>query len=207
MSKKTVIIDDANATISYSGNWTPLGPLTDTSHEYNDTIHRGDTNGQSLSYTFSGTGISVYGSLDQPARKGLPGVEFKIDDMDPRQINSTPPLTYELDKLRTRIPLWKSPNLSDQSHNITITVTNATENGPYFYFDFFAIETNRDSVAGRVLFDDRDDAMQYVPEWKNNGIPSEYMGTTSECPGKGSTATFTFNGKYLETCIRVFANM
>jgi hypothetical protein len=194
---KTLIVDDTDPSITYTGNWPALGTITDTSHEFNGTIHRGDTTGQSMTYTFTGTMITVYGSLDTPASKGLPQVEFKVNSIDAVQINSTGTIKYRTNALTTHQVLFTSPNLVQGTHTITISMTGtAAANGPYFYFDFFTVKTGVDSVAGHVLLDDRDESIDYVPQWKNNGIADEYLGTTSQTPASGSTATVQFNGEY-----------
>lgn len=203
---KTLIVDDTDSRISYNGNWQLLGALSETSHEYNGTIHRGDTNGQSISYSFSGTGISVYGSLDAPAIKGLPGVTFQVDNITPQLINSTGSLTWDIGSLTTHVQLYQSPNLVSGSHTLTITVTNTTVNGPFFYLDFFTIATGRDSVAGHVILDDRDESIKYVPIWGQPGIPAEYLASTSQSGGNQSTATLTFNGECIAFRHQPFSN-
>lgn len=196
MSSKLLIIDDADPSISYSGDWKAIGPITDRSPEYSGTLRRGDTNGQSISFSFTGTSVSVYGSLDSPspAKKGLPGVEFKVDTLPAQPINSTGTIKNNLDILTSHQVIYKSPNLIEGLHNITVTVTNSTADGPYFYFDFFTVNTERNSVSGQVLVDSRTDGIQYVPQWTRLGGANEFMSTTSQSEGTGSTATLNFNG-------------
>jgi hypothetical protein len=196
---KTVIVDDTDPSISYTGNWQLLGAISDTDHEFNNTIHRGDANDQSLSYSFYGTSITVYGPLDSPASKGLAGVTFQVDNTSPSNINSTGTLTGNLGSLTSHVVLYTSPNLVDNAdgspHKLTISVTSASSNGPYFYFDFFTVATAKDSVAENVILDDRDDSISYVPTWNKPGTSLELLSTTSQSPGTGSTATFSFTGE------------
>jgi hypothetical protein len=192
---KTLIIDDTDPNISYTGNWKPLGPISDTSHEFNGTVRRGDAKDQSLSYKFNGTRITVYGSLDKP-KNNLVGVEFQVDNNNPEKINSTGTLTWQIDQLHTHLALYQSSLLSDGEHTINIKVTNATADGPYFYFDFFTVDSNKNKVTGNVIVDDRDNSITYVPQWDSNGVPIEYMGTTTQSPKNGSTASFQFTGAY-----------
>lgn len=201
MSSKSLIVDDADPNISYSGDWKAIGPITDRSHEYNGTLHRGDANGQTMSYSFTGTTITVYGSLDSPSRtrKGLPGVEFQVDTLPSQQINATGSIKHNLNSLTTHQPVYQSPNLIEGTHTITITVTNSTANGPYFYFDFFTVKTEKKSVSGQVLVDSRDESIQYVPQWARAGVPEEYMQTTNVSPGTGSFSTLNFNGTWIST--------
>lgn len=191
---KVVIIDDSDPNIAYSGNWKALATINEISREYQNTVHRGDTNGQFLSYSFTGTGISVYGSSDSPASKGLPGVEFKLDSMSPQPINATGTLTYTLGILTTHQVLYRSPDLAFGTHSLTVTVTDSTINGPYLYFDFLTVTTGQDSVSGQVILDDRSEAIKYVPQWNDTGIPAEYLDTASLPPTVDSYATMEFNG-------------
>jgi hypothetical protein len=194
---KVLIIDDTDPSINWSGNWQTTGTITGTSHEYNSTLHRGDTIDQSFTYTFNGTGISVYGSLDTPATNGLPGVQFQVDGLETQQTNATGAITYELGRLETHQVLYKSPALSAGTHTIKVQVTNATTNGPYLYFDFFTIDTGLESVAGHVILDDRDETIDYFPEWIKAGVGQEYMNTTMWPPSPDSYITVKFNGMHV----------
>jgi hypothetical protein len=154
--------------------------------------------GQSLTYTFTGIGIEVYGSLDTPATKGIPGVQFQIDRNPVETLNSTAtPLTYHLDQITTHQILFQANNLNAGQHTITISITDTTDNGPFFYFDFFTVQTGMDSVAGHVILDDKDSGISYVPQWTNPGVPDEYLGGTSQSAGTGSLATVDFNGTFI----------
>lgn len=84
---KVLIVDDRDPDISYIGSWGLLGAISG-SVEYRDTLHQGNTNDQSLSYTFRGTGITVYGTLDSAATKGVPGVQFRVDGSVPKAMNA-----------------------------------------------------------------------------------------------------------------------
>jgi hypothetical protein len=197
---KTVIVDDTDPSISYTGNWQLLGAISDTDHEFNNTIHRGDANDQSLSYSFYGTSITVYGPLDSPASKGLAGVTFQVDNISPSNINSTGTLTGSLGSLTSHVALYTSPNLVNNAdgspHKLTISVTSASSNGPYFYFDFFTVATAKDSEAGNVILDDRDDSISYALTWTQEGGYTEFLKTTTRSPGIGSTATVSFTGEH-----------
>lgn len=196
MSNK-LIVDDTDTSISYSGDWKILGPLYKYSNEYNGTVHRGDTNGQSLSYTFTGTSIMVYGTLDMPATKGLAGVTFQIDSLSPQMINATGTLTNNINKTVSHTAIYKSPNLVDGTHTLNINVTEASMDGPYFFFDFFTIETGQDSMAGHIIVDNLGGGVQYIPTFVRDGTPNDYSGTNNRSPANGSSATFSFIGGYL----------
>ena len=51
----TVIVDDTDPTIHYTGNWTLGGPVTASSNEFNRTVHIASENGLGFTYEFKGT--------------------------------------------------------------------------------------------------------------------------------------------------------
>lgn len=208
---KILIVDDVDPAISYTGDWHPSGTVRSTSREYHDTISVGVANGQSLSYEFYGTSIAVYGSVDSPATRGLPGVEFKIDSFPPERLSDTySPLfpTYNSTGFNTYQPLYRSQPLAADTHTISITVTNVTVGGPFFWFDFFMVGSGRESVAGHVLLDDRDEAIRYHRVWADAGVSPELMQTTRWPVDTGAYATLEFNGLCFIRCFMIsFANI
>lgn len=194
---KVLIVDDADPSISFSGDWQPLGTVSSTTYEYNGTVSVGWANGQSLSYTFDGTDIAVYGSVDMPATKGLPGVEFKIDSLPPEKFSDIHPITsntFNATGFTTHQALYRSPHLLAGTHTINISITDITSGGPYFWLDFLIITTDQESVAGHVIVDDRDPAIQYHEGWKLSGNPAEYLQTIHWPNNTDSYATMEFNG-------------
>jgi hypothetical protein len=200
MSKsKVLIIDDRDPNISYYGEWK-IEEAISGSMEYNNTLHQSNANGQSLSYTFRGTNITVYGTLDTVTKNWLPGVEFRVDGSMPKPINETGSLTWSLDGTVSHQPLWTSPMLSLDTHTITINITDTSSNGPYFYFDFFTVDTGADSASGYVIVDNWDDSIDYSsgPQgWRPAGVQTEYLNTTAWPLDAGSSAIISFTGTFL----------
>ncbi|PVF96527.1 hypothetical protein CPB86DRAFT_827142 [Serendipita vermifera] len=89
MSVRKLIIDDAESSMIYSGSWTTGSTVTATTHEYDSTYHRSGTTGGSVLFTFQGTGVDVYATLDRPATLGSPAPLFSIDNETPVRFNQT----------------------------------------------------------------------------------------------------------------------
>ncbi|KAF9267423.1 hypothetical protein L218DRAFT_894700 [Marasmius fiardii PR-910] len=66
---RTIIVDDADPAIEYSGNWRtePITPslmnFDYTSSPYKSTTHWSNTVGDSVAYSFEGTSVAVYGVI------------------------------------------------------------------------------------------------------------------------------------------------
>lgn len=208
---RVLIVDDTDPSISYNGPWRLFSDLSDVSREYNSTIHRADAAGQSLSYTFEGTSISVFGSLDNPDENGSPEVRFTIDNLPSAPWNATGSLNTKTDRLMSHQALFRSFNLLPGTHTLTIDILNSGPEGPFFYFDYFTISTgDSTSYLGQriesnadarqyFIVDDRDLSINYIPRWNTDGIPAEYFGTTSVPSTEGAVAIFAFDGEYLFT--------
>ena len=53
-----LIVDDQDHSIRYSGNWSSEGPIIDAlTNEYLSTLHKSNTVGDSLQYSFVGMSI------------------------------------------------------------------------------------------------------------------------------------------------------
>ena len=50
----TIIVDDTDPEIHYTGDWEQTGSVVPGSNEYNDTVHQGNSNDLKLSYEFNG---------------------------------------------------------------------------------------------------------------------------------------------------------
>ncbi|KAG8765849.1 hypothetical protein FRC15_006726, partial [Serendipita sp. 397] len=87
---KTAIVDDTDPNIVYDQGWKAVArTYSITSNEFNSTYHHAASDGLTMRYSFRGTGITVYGTLTQPATYGIPGSTYSIDDGPPYRFNST----------------------------------------------------------------------------------------------------------------------
>lgn len=188
-----IIVDDVDPTIIYNGTWDLLG---NPGKPFNGTLHRGNAANQSLSYTFKGIGVSIYGNLEEPAIKGLPDVQFQVDDGPAQLINSSlTPFTSRWDQTISHRLVFRSNNLTDGLHTININIMGSR--AP-FYFDFLTIETGADTKTGNIILDDQHASIRYTPRWNRSSTMEEYLGGSSRVQKNGSYATLEFSGEYIE---------
>lgn len=205
---RTIIVDDTDANIVYEGTWKSLtSAILATAPEYMNTRHESHAAGSTLSYTFTGTQITVYCSLNTPATYGIPESTYTIDSGAPVKFNVSGEVpNYSTTKsVLSHIPFFKSAQLPEGEHTIKITVTKS--NGPLFNFDFFTITTASWENAQNVIVDDRDeDLITYGEHWTNSGGSREYMSSTRVSPGAANTtAVFKFYGTSISTYITLSA--
>jgi hypothetical protein len=60
----TIIVDDTDPGIHYTGDWSLTGSVAAGSNEYNDTVHQGNSNDLQLSYEFNGESTFTLGLMD-----------------------------------------------------------------------------------------------------------------------------------------------
>lgn len=223
----TFLVDDSNPSVVYGGNsaWTEgFRPYSAITNDFNSTVHWATTNGPTITYKFHGTGITVYGTIDQPGKNGLPGSRYTLDANPPVAINSTGEVPYpDPDVTYSHIPFFSATSLSaSEEHTLTITVTDATDAKRYI-FDYFAVETTVDTssssavdsaaaqFAGKgdtaIMVDDEDKRIVYRVdddnrEWTTTDHPSATRRTAHVPPvplkTADGTAIFFFNGTSVE---------
>ncbi|KIM26746.1 hypothetical protein M408DRAFT_25032 [Serendipita vermifera MAFF 305830] len=153
------VVDDSDPGIVYHGNWTKLAAVTTlaisggTTNEYNSTVHGSHTAGDTLTYSFTGTSLGVWGTLDRTAMLGSPNATFTMDNLPPFTFNQTGHVKSDLpNNSMSHLLLYQSPRLADGEHTLTVTVApSATQ--AMFYVDFFMIEKEG---PGNVIVDDFD---------------------------------------------------
>lgn len=200
MTQKTLIIDDTDPAIIYSPNWEKGSTVGNNTNECKSTFHSSQADGNWLKYTFFGTRISVYGTLDAPGVHGPPKAAFSVDDGPTQAFNSTGEV--RVDRLSTantsHTLFYRSPNLSmDKGHTLSIVTEATADPDARFYFDFLTVSTENVTASGHFIVDDRDPSLSITGRWIgwDRGITEEYNDTTLEAPpvDEGS-ARFLFNG-------------
>ncbi|PVF96525.1 hypothetical protein CPB86DRAFT_786885 [Serendipita vermifera] len=197
MSVRRLIVDDADPAMIYSGSWTTGTAVSVYTNEYNSTYHRSGTIGDSVLFTFQGTGIDVYATLDRPATIGAPGPLFTIDNKAPVRFNETGDVLPELPTDTTSHHLvMRYDGLSQGEHTLNITADRVSSSGPFFYFDFVVVTTNDDNAPGYVIVNDRETSISYIGDWGQSGAENEFEHTTRISPSgtNSGSATFIFNG-------------
>ncbi|PVF95125.1 hypothetical protein CPB86DRAFT_764620 [Serendipita vermifera] len=192
MSVRRLIFDDADPAMVYSGSWTTGTTLSQNTNEYNSTYHRSGTVGDSVLFTFEGTGIDVYATLDHPATQGAPSPLFTMDNGSPVRFD-TSSLSGN-DNVTSHYAVMRYNDLSQGEHTLDITVEGVSPSGPYFYFDFAVVTTNDLDAPGYVIVDDQDRDIFYDNTWVTEIGESDFRNTVSTVAGRDSVCTLTFNG-------------
>ncbi|KAG8833630.1 hypothetical protein FRB91_010287 [Serendipita sp. 411] len=209
---KTAIVDDTDPNIVYGTGWTRLPrAYSELTNEFNSTLHYVSTNGATMTYTFRGTGITVYGTLSKPETYGTPGSTYSIDGGTLYRFNSTGDVVNTGDPGVTfsHIPFYRSPTLNYGDHTIVVRVDNVDDSvARRYFFDFFTVQGVQDddnaqgsgaaNGPGFTIVDDRDSRVSLsATGWatSGSGTSTDYEGTTSTTPkGRNGVATFTFTG-------------
>ncbi|KIM26749.1 hypothetical protein M408DRAFT_25035 [Serendipita vermifera MAFF 305830] len=199
VTKKTIIIDDSNPATVYHGNWTTMTDVATiqtrgrNSNEYNSTVHRSTTAGDTLTFTFEGISLALWGTLDRPAVVGSPNVSFCIDGGAPVAFNHSGLVTSDLSTdYMPHMLLYKSLTLSKGSHMLNVSVP-AIVQAP-FYFDFLTIDAGEDIMAGDVIVDDTE--FRYTGTWFEAGAQYEHLHTTHGIyQNDVDNATYSFFGR------------
>lgn len=121
-------VADNDPGIHYSTSWT-LHP-----HPFFQTSHETDVVGSSLSFPFTGTGITVFGTIPPSnATHPPPTAAYRVDSDDP--VLTTESLAT--DSVPNQ-PLFAKSNLSPGPHTLVIKVTGVQKESPYS-IDFFIV--------------------------------------------------------------------
>ncbi|EIW77910.1 hypothetical protein CONPUDRAFT_157086 [Coniophora puteana RWD-64-598 SS2] len=120
-----VVVDDHAYAIQYQGNWTAGGIYP----EYDTTTSGSHSQGDTATFTFTGTWIGVYASTGAPGGWGFPITEFTIDGGQPASFTS-----LNVSSQSYHFPVFQSDILEDGQHTLVI---NHTDAGPStFWFDY-----------------------------------------------------------------------
>ncbi|KAG6847797.1 hypothetical protein H0H93_005943, partial [Arthromyces matolae] len=143
LSGQTLIVDDDDPSIVYSGSWmrkTGRYKSSDTPHTgepYGNATHQATSNGASATFTFFGTSVSVYSVFDD-SHLGSTTVTFLLDSTASTQlydVTSDSPLYKEGYLQRANTLLWSSDTISAGEHTLKIELTS-TSNGAALVLDY-----------------------------------------------------------------------
>ncbi|KDR76538.1 hypothetical protein GALMADRAFT_139460 [Galerina marginata CBS 339.88] len=129
----TIILDDRDPKISYKGQWLP-GGIRDL--EYAATTTGSNTLGDLASFTFTGTKISVWGTVDNNLTgRVAPTSAYFVD-------NPSLPLSTFLPTMQTNAlhlhNFFQSDELSPTSHTLFIKNIGSNSNS-YIWIDYILI--------------------------------------------------------------------
>ncbi|WP_328946329.1 hypothetical protein OG259_37615 [Streptomyces sp. NBC_00250] len=169
-------VDDTDADITYSGFSLSSNR---TQGDYHNDVHYATANGSTATYTFTATGIQVYG--EENTDQGDIGVSI---DGGPQQRVSTSDT-----QRRSNVSVFATGGLDEGTHKIVVTKLS----GSYAVLDGFTPTHALPDLAGRV--DDTDPAIAYsgFSTDSNRGF-GDYNDNIHYASANGSTATYKFTG-------------
>jgi alpha-L-fucosidase 2 len=176
-------VNDNDSDIIYSAGWTHR---TGRNYgEYQGDIHEGKgNNGETIEYTFTGTGIEVLATRGG----GFGNLEIAVDGDYIQEVS----LNYgAVDVQKT---VYVLHGLEDKEH--TITITSKATGGQYVTVDAFLVYQGE-----KIMVNDDDGRIKYSDGWthnKNRGY-GEYRDDIHLTSGpNGATATYEFYGTGIE---------
>ncbi|KAJ6585657.1 hypothetical protein B0H19DRAFT_924775 [Mycena capillaripes] len=129
MSTNTVIIDDRDPLVSYTGAWSQGG----ASLEFDQTTSFSVSAGSTAMITFVGTSVTVYGTVAAKNLSPQASWSFAVDNSIAGTY--TPPNNMTSDIHHEALWTSPSPALSNSSHTLVINQTSAASAG-VIYLDY-----------------------------------------------------------------------
>jgi hypothetical protein len=167
----------------YDSGWGTAAGVPDL---HQGTAHWSNTTGGTATYTFTGSGVTVWGVKD--VDQGI--AAFSVDGG---------PVTYADDYATTRTPqapLWSSSGLAPGTHTVTISTTgtkNSSSSHITVAIDYATVTPNISTIDDGTTTGT--DHFAYGSNWGSaTGVGDLDNGTAHWNSTAGSTATLTFNG-------------
>ncbi|KAI0821863.1 hypothetical protein BC628DRAFT_782144 [Trametes gibbosa] len=168
-------IDDTSPRLQYSGNWAQGG----TAQEYLETSHSSSNTGSFVKFTFNGTFVTVYGSVDWSGSTS----SYKLDD--------APPVTTDVNQVPSPQYNWPfffpSAQLQPGLHELVITVVGGTFNLDYIEYTSVSGEVNEgdaSQVPTSIPSTPSSPSQSPVPT-SSGGVNSPDTGSNSKSSSKG----------------------
>ncbi|KAG6815543.1 hypothetical protein H0H93_009508, partial [Arthromyces matolae] len=154
LSGQTLIVDDDDPSIVYSGSWarktgrfhTPPDPSS--GQPYGNVTHESASPGASATFTFFGSSISVYSVFDY-SHLGSTTVTYLLDSTASTKFYdvTSDSLEYQQGYLqRVNTLLWSSGTISAGEHTLKIELTSTT-NGAALVLDYLVYSPSFKTLA------------------------------------------------------------
>ncbi|KDR76180.1 hypothetical protein GALMADRAFT_139913 [Galerina marginata CBS 339.88] len=199
---RRIIVDDTDPNINYSGPWfQDRGSLDDIEHggpPWNSTVHGVNANA-SLSYNFTGSEISLYGTVNHREVDTNGGANFSLEcSIDGVTIRHKAPSVLENNQV-----VCEAHSLSEGSHLIEITATISNSSNT-FWFDHLHYLPFADVPLddATIWVGPSDPAIQYGIGWAS----LDDVDTVVMSPQTGAKAAFDFVGVQLAWYSMIPAN-
>ncbi|KAG7448579.1 uncharacterized protein BT62DRAFT_714018 [Guyanagaster necrorhizus] len=167
-------VADNDARVLYNGPWSldGAGP--------SNTTHSTSTAGSTVSLSFNGSGIIVFGAVPSSSTSSNPPTtSFTVDAAAP--FVTTEP---QLDQTYLNQPLFVASELSEKEHKIVINVTDAGSASP-FILDYFFISPHPNSTSNT----EATISFAPTPSASVSTFPSAIKSTTSSANNVSSVTT------------------
>ncbi|KAE9392585.1 hypothetical protein BT96DRAFT_830444 [Gymnopus androsaceus JB14] len=137
MNDTRFFVDDRDSRIQYGDGWTPI----DSNNTFMHTLTGSGAAGSSLSFTFEGTGISVYGALNQSVNREVVQANFVIDNQSSFTFSPPSPSSFTLNNL-----YFNETNLEPGNHTMEVrTLTDAT-----IWIDYLLVTPTNETVLASL---------------------------------------------------------
>ncbi|GJE86706.1 hypothetical protein PsYK624_027870 [Phanerochaete sordida] len=135
-------VDDTH--LNYTGQWFPGGTPP---QEFNGTTHGAISNGSTVSFTFNGTSIALYGTvgpIQSDTKNRTTTAVYVLDDASP--VTSTAPASLTT---QYGFAYYVSPPLANEQHTLVVTATDVVPDNTFWvdYVEYTPADANP-SFAG-----------------------------------------------------------
>ncbi|KAL1748417.1 hypothetical protein HDZ31DRAFT_60401 [Schizophyllum fasciatum] len=124
LAGRSIVTDDADAALSYTGQWSTEPPfdlvLGHSSAPYAGTTHWSNSVGDTLSFSFTGDSVAVYGTLPPPAEQNVT-VAYAVDQEAPTA-HALPPAPVP-NQASPKALLFRASGLAAGAHTLSLNVT------------------------------------------------------------------------------------
>ncbi|KAK7051257.1 hypothetical protein VNI00_004757 [Paramarasmius palmivorus] len=205
---RKVVVDDSDARISYSNNWTfDVGSFDDIGSlgaPYNHTMHGTGVSGSTLNFTFEGGFIQVWGAKE--TRNTVQNTTIIDDDLTRLASwkclvdgDEIPRINYltNVDQITNNL-LCEASGLASGTHVLTVDVAIGNSTTQVFWFDkieYVPPDWQDSGLEGEILkIDSSDPSIRYdngTGSWQERPAGGLIANTTDVA---GESLSFKFNG-------------
>ncbi|KIM21422.1 hypothetical protein M408DRAFT_103924 [Serendipita vermifera MAFF 305830] len=214
------IIDDSDPRLVWNGNWHSLAdPVNPRAPHYNGTASVTNDPEATVSFSFQGSLLSVFGTIDTPNTKQYPGATFSVSPnaVLPTRLSSESLLPMipvgESIVATTHLRLFTTDLMAMGDYKMSIKTDGVWAGGPSFYLDFLVVqipdEVQNPGDQGLLIVDDDDSRWAYTTsagEWATGSGSGTYMNTSQLTTMHGGMVTLEFEGTDISVYGSLMAN-
>jgi hypothetical protein len=170
----TVLVNDNSSAITYIGSWSYS--TNRGAGDFDNDVHYTATNGNSVSYTFTGTGVDVLGPKSSASGQFNVSVDGALIGTFSEFANTYTPQAV----------IYSARHLTPGTHTIQLVKESST----YFQIDAFR------AVPNSVELNDTSTSIVYTGTWTygNNRGAGDFDNDVHYTPNNGDSVSITFTG-------------